>query len=138
MTYSQPDRRAAPRPARRFDDLGPGSSTRARQARLVRHIAADPDLIGWLGTSKARTLHAVAAELAAAGHGEAAEIVRQRADDLQTGVVSPFAAVGKPYPGPDQHRDRGRDHHPPQQGDGGAHTTSVIPGWHDRRRDPRR
>lgn len=78
------------RPSRRFDDLHPGSSARARQGRLVRHIAADPDLLGWLGTTKARTLHAVAADLAAAGHHEAAELVRQRADDLQTGVVPPF------------------------------------------------
>lgn len=78
------------RPNRRAEDGGPLDSPRARQRRLVRHISADPDLVGWLGTSKARTLHNVAAQLSQAGHGAAAEIVQRRADDLASGNVSPF------------------------------------------------
>lgn len=79
------------RPMRRATDGGPSDSPRARQGRLVRHIAADPVLFGWLGVSKARTLNAVAAQLAAAEHHEAAEIVRQQADRLASGQASPFA-----------------------------------------------
>jgi hypothetical protein len=90
MTSPQPDRRAAAPHARRFDDLGPTSSPRARQARLVRHIASDPDLLGWLATSKARTLLSLAADLAAAGYDEAAELTRQRAEELTVGVVFPL------------------------------------------------
>ena len=93
MTHPVPDRRQPPppgHPARRFDDLGPGSSVRARQARLVRHIAADPDLVEWLGTSKARTLYTLAADVAAAGHPDAAELIRQRAEELQRGAVFPL------------------------------------------------
>jgi hypothetical protein len=79
-----------PRPNRRATDGGPDDSPRARQRRLVRHISADPELIAWLGTTKARTLHNIAAELSAAGHVAAAELVSRRAIDLATGNVSPF------------------------------------------------
>ena len=79
-----------PRPNRRLTDGGPGDTPRARQGRLVRHITGDPDLIAWLGTTKARTLHSVAADLVAAGHREAAELVSRRARDLADGSVSPF------------------------------------------------
>lgn len=85
MSEDQPER-----PNRRLTDGGPLDTPRARQRRLVAHISADRVLIGWLGTSKARTLHNVAAELASAGHREAAELVHRRADDLSTGNVSPF------------------------------------------------
>lgn len=77
-------------PRRRLTDLGPGDSPRARQGRLVRFIAADPDLTAWLGTTKARTLHAVAADLVAAGYADAAEIVSRRARDLADGTASAF------------------------------------------------
>lgn len=79
-----------PRPNRRATDGGPTDTPRARQNRLVRHIAADPDLCGWLGTTKARTLYDVAADLAAAGHREAAELVQRRAARLASGEASPF------------------------------------------------
>jgi hypothetical protein len=58
--------------------------------RVVRHIAADPVLVGWLATSKARTLLEVAAQLTDAGHPEAAELVRHFADDLTSGKRSPL------------------------------------------------
>jgi mevalonate kinase len=79
-----------PRPNRRATDLGPGDTPRARQARLVRMIAADPELVGWFATSKARTLNAVAAELSGAGHGDAAELVARYAQALASGDRSPF------------------------------------------------
>lgn len=79
-----------PRPNRRATDRGPGDDPRARQRRLVRHIASDPVLVGWLATSKARTLHAVAAELTREGHKEAADLVSRYAIRLATGDVSPF------------------------------------------------
>jgi hypothetical protein len=78
------------RPNRRATDGGPADSPRARQRRLVRHIASDPVLVGWLATSKARTLAAVAADLSAAGHGDAAEMVARYAQRLTTGDLSPF------------------------------------------------
>lgn len=78
------------RPNRRATDGGPADSPRARQRRLVVHIQHDPALIVWLGTTKARTLHDVAAQLSAAGHGDAAELVSKRARDLASGNVSPF------------------------------------------------
>jgi hypothetical protein len=80
----------APRPNRRATDTGPLDSPRARQRRLVVHIQNDPELIAWLGITKARTLNDVAAQLSAAGHGAAAELVHRRADDLASGTVSPF------------------------------------------------
>jgi hypothetical protein len=58
--------------------------------RVVRHIAADPVLVGWLATTKARTLHDVAAQLVEHGHPEAAELVRQYGDDLTSGKRSPL------------------------------------------------
>lgn len=79
-----------PRPNRRALDGGPLDSARLRRRRLVRHIAADPELVGWLGGSKARTLHSAAARLSEAGHKEAAELVRHMADDLASGHMSPF------------------------------------------------
>jgi hypothetical protein len=54
------------------------------------HITNDPALIAWLATSKARTLHDVAAQLSGAGFGDAAELVQRRADALASGEVSPF------------------------------------------------
>lgn len=78
------------RPNRRLTDRTPLDSPRARQNRLVRHISADPVLVEWLATSKSRTLHEAAAALTEAGHPEAAELVRQRADALAAGAVSPF------------------------------------------------
>jgi len=80
----------APRPNRRATDAGPADSPRARQRRLVRHIMADPELIGWLATTKARTLYDVAAVLSGAGHGDAAEIVHRYAAELASGDRSPF------------------------------------------------
>ena len=80
----------ADRPNRRATDRGPADTPRARQRRLVRHISADPELVAWLGTTKARTLQDVAAHLSAAGHGPAAELVQRRADALASGHVSPF------------------------------------------------
>lgn len=85
MTADLPER-----PNRRATDLGPGDSPRARQGRLVRFISSDRVLMEWLGTSKARTLHNVAADLVAAGHPEAAEIVSRRARELADGTASPF------------------------------------------------
>jgi hypothetical protein len=79
-----------PRPSRRQGD-NPGEPPRVRQRRLVRFIAADPDLLAWLGDSKARTLHRVAADLTAAGHAEAAEMVRAYADRLTVGDVGPLS-----------------------------------------------
>ena len=79
-----------PRPNRRATDGGPEDDPRARQRRLVRHISRDPVLVGWLATSKARTLHSVAAQLAAAGHREAADMVSRHAVRLATGDLSPF------------------------------------------------
>lgn len=79
-----------PRPNRRATDRGPGDTPRARQRRLVRHIAADPELVGWLATTKARTLHDVAAALTGAGHREAAEFVTRYALALANGDRSPF------------------------------------------------
>lgn len=79
-----------PRPNRRATDGGPLDSPRARQRRLVRHISADPDLIAWLGTTKARTLHDAAAMLSSAGHGAAAELVERYALALANGERSPF------------------------------------------------
>jgi hypothetical protein len=78
------------RPKRRLTDGGPGDTPRARQGRLVRHITADPDLIAWLATTKARTLHNIAADLVSAGHPEAAEIVSRRAREIADGTASPF------------------------------------------------
>jgi hypothetical protein len=51
---------------------------------------ADPVLVGWLATTKARTLHDVAAALHGAGHGEAAEFVTRYAIALANGDRSPF------------------------------------------------
>jgi hypothetical protein len=79
-----------PRPNRRATDGGPADSPRARQHRLVRHIAADPVLLAWLATSKARTLYDVAALLTTAEHPDAAELVRQRADAIASGLISPL------------------------------------------------
>lgn len=53
-------------------------------------MSGDPALIAWLGVTKARTLHDVAADLAAAGHHDAAELVSKRARALASGDVSPF------------------------------------------------
>jgi hypothetical protein len=78
------------RPNRRATDGTRTDTPRARQRHLVRHITADPVLVGWLATSKARTLHAVAADLVAAGHGDAAELVQRWALDLAGGNRSPF------------------------------------------------
>jgi hypothetical protein len=78
------------RPNRRATDGGPADSPRARQRRLVRHIASDPVLVGWLATSKARTLSHLAAELTAAGHQAAAELVQRKANALTSGELSPF------------------------------------------------
>jgi hypothetical protein len=78
------------RPSRRATDGGPADSPRARQGRLVRHIRSDRVLVEWLATSKARTLHTVAAQLSAAGHKEAADMVSRHAVRLATGEVSPF------------------------------------------------
>ncbi len=78
------------RPNRRATDGGPADSPRARQRRLVLHIMADRELVGWLATSKARTLHAVAADLSAAGHGAAADLVHRYAQRIASGDVSPF------------------------------------------------
>jgi hypothetical protein len=79
-----------PRPNRRATDGGPADAPRARQRRLVRHIMSDPDLVGWLATSKARTLNDVAAMLSGAGHGDAAELVQRYAQALASGDRSPF------------------------------------------------
>jgi hypothetical protein len=79
-----------PRPSRRATDSGPADSPRARQRRLVRHIAADPVLVEWLATRTARTLYGLAAELTAAGQGDAAELVQRRADAYAHGEVPPL------------------------------------------------
>jgi hypothetical protein len=79
-----------PRPNRRATDLGPADTPRARQRRLVRHISSDPELVAWLGTTKARTLNDVAAMLSSHGHGDAAELVQQYATALGNGDRSPF------------------------------------------------
>jgi hypothetical protein len=79
-----------PRPNRRATDRGPDDTPQRRQRSLVRHIVADPVLVGWLATSKARTLHTVAAQLTAAGHKDAADMVSRYAIRLATGDVSPF------------------------------------------------
>jgi hypothetical protein len=79
-----------PRPNRRATDRGPDDDPRGRQRRLVRHISGDPVLVGWLATSKARTLHTVAAQLTRAGHKDAADMVSRYAIRLATGDVSPF------------------------------------------------
>jgi hypothetical protein len=84
------DEQHPPRPNRRATDGGPADSPRARQRRLVRHIAADPELIGWLATSKARTGWGVAAMLSGTGHGSAAELVTRYAQALASGDRSPF------------------------------------------------
>ncbi len=86
MTVEQHD----PRPNRRATDGGPLDNPRARQRRLVVHIQNDPELVAWLGTTKARTLHDVAGQLSAAGHGDAAELVHRYAVLLASGDVSPF------------------------------------------------
>jgi hypothetical protein len=78
------------RPARRATDVGPADSPKERIRRLIRHIAADPVLAGWLADSKARTVHRLAADLAAAGQPEAAALARAFADGLVHGGVSPF------------------------------------------------
>lgn len=78
------------RPSRRSTDGGPQDSPQARRRRLVRFIAADPDLLAWLADSKARTLHRVAADLATDGYVAAAEHVRAYADLLLSGEVGPF------------------------------------------------
>jgi hypothetical protein len=78
------------RPNRRATDGGRTDTPRARQRRLVAHISGDPELVAWLATSKARTLHGLAAELAGAGHRDAAEIVSRRARELADGTASPF------------------------------------------------
>lgn len=80
----------ATRPNRRLTDLGPNDTPRARQRRLVAHISGDRVLLDWLAISKARTLHNIAAELAGDGHKDAAELVVQRARDLEAGNVSPL------------------------------------------------
>lgn len=87
MTTPQP---TPERPNRRATDRGPADDPRARQRRLVRHIAADPVLLGWLATAKARTLYGLAADLEAAGFGDAAELVQRRADQLAHGEVPPL------------------------------------------------
>lgn len=79
------------RPNRRATDGGPADSPRARQRRLVRHISADPALVGWFATSKARTLNDVAALLSEQGHGAAADLVQRYAVELTTGDRSPFS-----------------------------------------------
>jgi hypothetical protein len=56
----------------------------------VRHISSDPELVGWLATTKARTLNDVAAMLSGAGHGDAAELVARYAQALTSGDRSPF------------------------------------------------
>ena len=78
------------RPNRRLTDGTRLDTPRARQNRLVRVIASDPVLVQWLATTKARTLHEVAASLATLGHHDAAEVVRRRADSLGAGDASPF------------------------------------------------
>jgi hypothetical protein len=78
------------RPNRRATDGGAADSPRARMGRLVRHISGDPVLVGWLATSKARTLYGIAADLVSVGHPEAAELVRRRANDLASGTEQPF------------------------------------------------
>lgn len=78
------------RPNRRATDRTPLDAPRARQGRLVRMIAADPVLVDWLATSKARTLLDVAAVLTEHGHRDAAELVRQYGDDLTSGRRSPL------------------------------------------------
>jgi hypothetical protein len=82
--------RHEPRPNRRATDGGPADNPRARQRRLVRHISADPELVAWLGTTKARTLNDVAAMLSGEGHGQAAELVQRYAQALANGDRSPF------------------------------------------------
>jgi hypothetical protein len=79
-----------PRPNRRATDGGPEDNPRVRQRRVVRMISSDPVLVDWLATTKARTLHAVAAELTAAGHRDAADMVSRYAVRLATGDLSPF------------------------------------------------
>lgn len=79
-----------PRPNRRATDGNRNDTPRARQNRLIRMIAADPVLLGWLATSKARTLTAVAADLSAAGHADAAEAIARYAQQLTAGEVSPL------------------------------------------------
>lgn len=56
----------------------------------MRHISADPELVGWLATTKARTLNDVAAMLSGEGHGAAAELVARYAQALTSGDRSPF------------------------------------------------
>jgi hypothetical protein len=75
------------RPNRRATDRGPADSPLARQRRVVRMIAADPVLVQWLATLHARKLHEVAADLTAAGHDAAAELVHQRADAVACGKL---------------------------------------------------
>ena len=79
-----------PRPNRRATDRGRDDTPQARQRQIVRMISSDPVLVGWLATSKARTLHAVAAQLAQEGHKDAADIVSRYAIRLATGDLSPF------------------------------------------------
>ena len=79
-----------PRPNRRATDGGVGDTPRARQRRVVRMIAADPDLVGWLATSKARTVSDVAAMLTGEGHEAAARLVQRYANALASGDRSPF------------------------------------------------
>jgi hypothetical protein len=76
------------RPNRRATDGGPYDAPLARRRRLVRHIAADPVLVDWLATSKARTLLDAAALL---DDREAAETIRRYADELTSGRRSPLS-----------------------------------------------
>jgi len=78
------------RPNRRATDGGASDTPRARQRRLVRHISSDPELVGWLATTKARTLNDVAAMLSGSGHGAAAELVARYAQAMTSGDRSPF------------------------------------------------
>jgi hypothetical protein len=78
------------RPSRRATDVGPADAPKERIRRLIRHVAADPVLAAWLADSKARTVHRLAADLAAAGYREAAEMARAYAEGLTHGGVSPF------------------------------------------------
>jgi hypothetical protein len=79
-----------PRPSRRATDVGPADAPRERIRRLIKHIASDPVLAGWLADSKARTVDRLAADLTAVGQPEAAELARAFANGLRHGGVSPF------------------------------------------------
>lgn len=78
-----------PRPNRRIGDGGRADTARAREAHLVRVIAADPVKVTWLSRRIARSLGRVA-DLIGETSPECAALVRAEADRYRNGEINPF------------------------------------------------